>query len=164
MPVERIHVGVVVGRRKVDNPWIDHIWTAVAVLPEVPAAAAWSVLATGDKGEDVYAGAAEIELHSVDTAQLRDNLLTDTPRIWIALRPTGVEPPLEIAGVTADPAEGEAFTEAGDDIVQSVPMPPEIAHKVAVFIETHHVEREFYKRQRDRAGPGGRRGPGGGRP
>jgi hypothetical protein len=42
-------------------------------------------------------------------------------------------------------------------------MPPEIAHKVAVFIETHHVEREFYKRQRDRAGPGGRRGPGGGR-
>jgi hypothetical protein len=161
MPVERLHVGVVVGRRPVDNPWIDHIWTPVAVLPQMPAAEAWSVLGRGAAGEDYYAGAAEIELHSVDTANLRDNLATGAPRLWIALRPTGVEPPLEIAGVTADPAEGEAFTEAGDDIVQTVPMPPEIAHAVAVFIETHHVEREFFKRQRDRATPGGRRrGPG----
>jgi hypothetical protein len=161
MPVERLPVGIVVGRRTVDNPWVDHIWTAVAVLPEVPAATPWSVLASGAAGEDYYAGAAEIELHTVDTAQLRDNLLTGSPKIWMALRPTGGEPPLDIAGVTADPAEGEAFTEAGGDIVQAVAMPPEIAHAVAVFVEAHHVEREFFKRQRDKAGPGGRRGPDG---
>jgi hypothetical protein len=162
MPLELVPVGLVVGRRPVDNPWVDHLWTPVEVLPEVPAATVWSLLSGTPADGDYYAGATDIELHSVDTANLRDNLMTGAPKLWVSLRGTGDEPPLEIVGITADPAEGEAFTEAGADIVQTVPMPPAIAHRIAVFVDTHHVERAFYKRQRDKAGPGGRRGPGGG--
>jgi hypothetical protein len=163
MPVEHIPVGLVVSRRKVDSPWIDHLWVPSGVLLDMPATPAWSLLASGPEGEDFYAGAVDIELHSVDTANMRDNLMTDAPRLWVSLRATGDGPPLQIVGVTADPAEGEAFTEAGDDIVQTLPMPPEIAHRVADFVDRHHVEREFFKRQRDRRGPGGgRRPPGGG--
>jgi len=55
--------------------------------------------------------------------------------------------------VTADPAEGEAFTDAGSNLVEAVPMPPEIADIVDRFITTHHVERPFVKRQRDRQAP-----------
>ena len=60
-------------------------------------------------------------------------------------------------------AEGEAFTEAGTDLVEAVPMPSAIAATVAAFVAEHHVERTFHKRARDRADPealGRRRRPG----
>ena len=43
--------------------------------------------------------------------------------LGVALRPTGVEPPYDLIAVTADPAEGEAFTQNGDHLVDVVPMP-----------------------------------------
>jgi hypothetical protein len=67
----------------------------------------------------------------------------------VVLRATGTEPPYQVAAVTADPAEGEAFTEAGNDLVESVPMPEGIRAAVEAFVAEHHVERAFYKRQRD---------------
>ena len=83
----------------------------------------------------------------------RDNLASAAPSLWVALRPTGVEPPYAIVAVTADPAEGESFTQAGDDLVEAVPMPPPVRDLVAAFVAEHHVERPFVKRERDRADP-----------
>ena len=61
--------------------------------------------------------------------------------------------PYALLTVTADPAEGEAMTEAGNDLVETVPMPRAIQEAVAAFVSEHHVEREFSKRKRDRADP-----------
>jgi hypothetical protein len=167
MPQQHIPVGLVVARRKAVNPWIDHFWVPLAVLPDMPDVLAWTVLAEEADGAQIYAGAATLTLYSVDTAQLRDNLLTERPQLWVSLRTTGGEPPLDIVGVTADPSEGEGFTEAGADIVQPVPMPHDIAAAVAAFVQEHHVERPFIKRQRRRADPdalGQRPGRGSDRP
>jgi Protein of unknown function (DUF3305) len=71
----------------------------------------------------------------------------------VALRPVASEPPYEVLAVTADPSEGEAFTDAGNNLVEAVAMPPEIAAAVAQFIAEHHVERPFVKRQRQPADP-----------
>ncbi len=73
--------------------------------------------------------------------------------LWVALRPTGVEPPYELFAVTADPAEGEALTESASNLVDVVPMPAAICAQVDAFIAEHHVERPFEKRKRDRGGP-----------
>jgi hypothetical protein len=79
----------------------------------------------------------------------------------VALRPTGVEPPYEIFAVTADPAEGEAWTETGSDLVDVVPMPEAVRAAIDAFVAEHPVERPFHKRERDRADPEAlaRRGP-----
>jgi hypothetical protein len=37
-------VGVVLRRRSIDNPWIDHMWSPVMILDEVPETAPWTVL------------------------------------------------------------------------------------------------------------------------
>ena len=100
-----------------------------------------------------YAGAASIELYRTETANYLSNLNSAVPSLWVALRPTGSEPPYDVQAVTADPAEGEAFTEAGNDLVDTVPMPTAIAEALEAFIAEHHVERPFFKRQRDRTGP-----------
>jgi hypothetical protein len=69
----------------------------------------------------------------------------------VVLRETGAEPPYSVFLVTADPAEGEGMTEAGDDIVEPVPMPDPVRDEVEAFVAEHHVERTFFKRRRDRA-------------
>jgi hypothetical protein len=57
-----------------------------------------------------------------------------------------------VIAVTADPAEGEALTEAGQDIVETLPMPSGIVQALEAFIVEHHVERPFFKRRRDDVG------------
>jgi hypothetical protein len=145
-------VGVVVRRRSIDNPWIDHMWSAVTVLDEVPATAQWTVLSSEPDATIYYAGAASIDLFSSDTANYRDNLADGDPRIWVALRRQDGGPELELTKVTADPTEGEAMFESGCDVIGTVPMPAEIAAWIAAFVDQFHVERVFHKRKRDRAG------------
>ncbi len=160
-PLARVSVGVVVERRKADSPWIDFTWRAVTALPGEPAASPWTQLAGNDEVTTFYAGAAGVALYISETGLYRDNLASGTPSLWVALRPTGVEPPYELIAVTADPAEGEGFTQNGDLLVDVVPMPEQIRTLIEAFVAEHHVERPFYKRKRDRADPEAlaRRGP-----
>ncbi len=151
MARETVEVGVIVERRVLDNPWIDHVWMPVAVLAGAPAAAPWTVLHQTDSLTRYYAGAFELELFRSDTGMYRDNLRSGRPSLWIALRSTDAPPGVMLHLVTADPFEGESLTEAGSDIIEAVPMPIELQQSLAAFVEAHHVERPFVKRKRDRA-------------
>jgi hypothetical protein len=160
-PLKSIPVGVVVERTRATSKWIDYLWRPVTVLPGVPETAPWTRLSEDAERATFYIGAAQIELYPSDTTQYRDNLQSGAPLLWVALRPTGGEPPYELHTVTADSAEGEALTEPGTDVVETVPMPDEIADVVAQFVTEHHVERVFFKRKRKDADPEalGRRSP-----
>jgi hypothetical protein len=152
-PLAQITVGVVVERRKAASQWIDFTWQPVTVLPGQPETAPWTVLSTEGDTVSFYAGSATISLYRGETGQYRDNLASGTPKVWVALRPTGVEPPYDLIAVTADPAEGEGLTQGMDDVVEPVPMPPMIVEFIDAFIAEHHVERPFYKRKRIKADP-----------
>jgi len=149
----KIAVGVVVERRKAQSQWIDFTWKPITVLAGLPETSPWTKLSEDGDATTFYAGGAEIALYRTETANYRDNLGSGAPRLWVALRPTGVEPPYEIFSVTADPAEGEAWTEAGGDLVDVVPMPEQVAAVLDAFVAEHHVEQPFHKRERDRADP-----------
>jgi hypothetical protein len=153
-PLASIPVGVLVERSKSESPWIDHVWRPVTVLAGTPETKPWTELSRDDKGTVMfYAGAVEIELHRTESGNYRDNLASGRPALWVALRPGTAEQPFDLLCVTADPAEGEALTEAGSDLVEQVPMPTAIAETIAAFVAQHHVERPFIKRKRDRADP-----------
>ena len=152
-PLARIAVGVVVERRKAKSQWIDFTWRPVAVLPGQPDAAPWTVLSVDGETTTFYAGSIDVDLYRTETGNYRDNLASGRPSLWVALRPTGVEPPYDLLAVTADPAEGESFTQVGDDLVEAVPMPAPVRDAVEAFVAEHHVERPFIKRKRDRADP-----------
>jgi hypothetical protein len=153
MERETVEVGVVVERRVLRNPWIDHAWMPVAVLAGAPAAAPWTVLKKTAEVTRFYAGAFELEFFGSETGMYRDNLNSGRPCLWVSLRPTGASPGVVLQLVTADPSEGEALTEPGTDIIEAVPMPIELQRRLAGFVEVHHVERPFIKRKRDRASP-----------
>jgi len=152
-PLTRIAVGVVVERRKTDSPWGDFIWRAVAVLPDDPEMKPWTFLREEGEATLFYAGGATVNLYPSETPRYRDNLASGSPSIWIVLSPAEAAWPYSLAAVTADPAEGEAFTGVEANLVEAVPMPEMLREVVAGFVAEHHVEEEFFKRERGRANP-----------
>jgi hypothetical protein len=149
-PLLRIPVGVVVERCTARSAWAELLWRPVGVLVGQPETAPWTEVAHDGDRAIFYAGAAEIELYRSETGNYRDNLMSGQPRVWVALQETGGEPPVEIRCVTADPAEGEGWTEPGQEIVEAVPMPAALRETIAGFVAAYHVERPFQKRVRDR--------------
>lgn len=160
-PLASIAVGVVVERSKSSSPWADFYWRPAGVLAGAPETPPWTKLDDDGERASFYAGSTEIELYRTETANYRDNLRLETPLLWVILRPVEADPPYELAAVTADPAEGEAMTEAGANLVDTVAMPKPVQDAIAAFVAEHHVEQVFVKRKRDRANPEAmaRRGP-----
>ena len=161
IPLGTIPVGVLVERSKSASPWADFHWRPSGVLTGVPDTPPWTKLSDDGDRATFYVGATNIELYRTETANYRDNLRLETPLLWIILRPVEGDPPYELASVTADPAEGEAMTETGVNLVETVAMPKPMQEAIAAFVTEHHVERVFVKRKRDRANPEAlaRRGP-----
>jgi hypothetical protein len=149
----RIPVGVVVECRKAESPWIDFVWRGLGVLPDEPEMMPWTVLREEEGTTLFYAGSATVDLYRSETGRYRDNLATGAPSVWIVLTPSEGERPYAVLAVTADPAEGEAFTEAGANLVEAVPMPEALHQAIEKIIAEHHVETGFVKRERRRADP-----------
>ena len=145
----RIAVGVMVERRRARSAWADFLWRPVSVFTGSPSAAPWTPLGIEAETTVFYAGEATVELHRTETSSYRDNLASGAPALWIVLRPTASEPPYELVAVTADPSEGEGLTDAGNNLVEQVPMPPDVAEMVGQFVAQHHSDRPFVKRQSD---------------
>ena len=152
MPEDHFEVGILVARRRLKGPWASEAWLPVGALPAAPQAAPWTKLSETEDEAVFYAGSYEVSLHPAETSHYRDNLVSGRPSLWVALRGTGEET-YEVAGVTADPYEGESMAEGLGEIVEAVPMPPEVQAKLLTFFEAFHVERRFEKRKRDRADP-----------
>jgi hypothetical protein len=160
MSEEQLTVGLVVERRAASGEWGQVAWAPVTVFAQPPDVAAWTPLGSTPTATRYYAGEVIISLYSTETANYIDNLATGEPKLWVVLRAEADAPPVDIVAVTADPSEGEAFTEPGIDAVNVIDMPPELAAYIAQFIQVHHVERVFEKRKRDKTkareyGPGG---------
>ena len=152
-PLLRIPVGVVVERHKADSPWIDFVWRGIGVLPDEPEMRSWTLLREQNETAMYYAGSATVDLYRSETERYRDNLASRSPSIWVVLSPSEGAWPYAVSAVTADPAEGEAFTIAGVNLVEAVPMPEVFREAIENFIAEHHVEREFVKRKLGRADP-----------
>lgn len=165
---EQMIVGLVVERRTLGGEWSGVAWRPMTIFPMAPDVAPWTSLGGSADRTRFYAGAYAISLYSTDTANYRDNLASGDPKLWVVLRPDGTEPPVHVVAVTADPAEGEGHTEAGNNVVETIAMPGEVAGVVAAFIAAYHQERPIIKRRRDGRAPDvrwrGGRPPDGGEP
>jgi hypothetical protein len=142
-------IGLVLERRELGGEWGGVAWRPITIFAEAPDVAPWTALGGTKAGQRFYAGAFPVTLYSTDTANYRDNLSSGSPKLWVVMRREDAEPPVTVLLITADPAEGEGNTEAGDNIVETIDMPAGIAGAVVAFIEANHVERPIIKRRRD---------------
>jgi Protein of unknown function (DUF3305) len=153
---ETLPLGVVLERRKTDHPWQDFTWRPVGVVPGAPACdprGAWKLLRDGDGWEHFHSGTLTLSLFRKETEAYKVNLSQQPPRIFVVLRAE------EEAGgahdyvpclVTASPYEAQDYLDSGEEIVEAVPMPPDVVAFVQGYIDAHHVDEPFYKRKRKR--------------
>ncbi len=151
-PIESMPAGVVLERRKIDNPWQEYAWHAVAVIPGAPPITEWRVLRQGEGWVHYHAGTLDIELHRKETEGYRVNLSQTPPRVFVLLRPNeDDESGHEVIPfhVTVCPFEAQDYDDTEDDVVEGVPMPEEVIAWVQDFVGEHHVDVPFKKRKRE---------------
>lgn len=153
---ESLLLGVVLERRDAANPWIDAVWRPVEVLPGGPPANDWRLLGEGPGWRRWYAGAFPIELFRKETEGYRRNLIAERPVVYVVLRPAerGGAPVMQPCHVTVDPFEADSYQISGDEVVEGVPMPPEVAMLVQAFVDAWHVDEPFVKRKQKPKAPG----------
>ncbi|MBX9698839.1 MAG: DUF3305 domain-containing protein [Acetobacteraceae bacterium] len=151
----RIPVAVLMERRPGVTPWAEWSWrVAEALEGTVPELPPWTLLREAEGRALLLAGVAEVALHPTDTANYRDNLAAPEPRLWVVLREAADAPHgLALHAVTIDPGEAQIYADAGNDLLEAVPLPPGLRAEAEAFVAEHHREREFHKRKRDRADP-----------
>ncbi len=146
-------LGIVVERRAVDNPWIDHSWRSVAVFAGAPPHSpfdAWTLLRQGDSWAQFHAGTLTLELFPKETDGYCLNLAQTPPRIFIVLRKDeGCAASHEVVPfhVTACPFEAQEYLD-GDELVEVVPMPDLVVGFVRDFVGRHPRPPAFKKRKR----------------
>ncbi len=146
-----VSVGIVLERRDSDHPWQDHAWSVQAVMLGGGPAGGWRVVDTGKGWTRYYAGCLDLRLFRRETEGYRQNLARDPPSVFVVLRPGEgegdggheVEPFL----ITACPFEAQDYMDSGEETVETVPMPAEIAAWIRAFIDRHHVDEPFIKRK-----------------
>ncbi len=146
-------VGVVIERRRLDNPWVDHDWHAVQVLVGTPDSPPGTPLGEDARGTRFYAGSADLTLYRRETESYRYNLDSSAPSVFVVLRRTLDEREVELHAATVCAAEAHAHAEAGDDIVDAVAMPDEIRDWLAAYVDANPPPRPPAKRRRERADP-----------
>lgn len=153
---ESLPLGVVLERRKVDNPWQDYAWRPVTVIPGAAPLApegTWTQLSEGDGWVHFHAGTLPLELFPRETEGYKLNLSQNPPRIFVVLRSGedqdcahDVVPFL----VTVCPYEAQDYLDSGEELVEPVIMPEGVVAFVQSYVEAHHVDEVFQKRKRKR--------------
>ena len=144
---EQISLGVVMERRLIDNPWRRYEWRTASVIPGAKGLMEWQEMGRGPQWTRFYAGSLPLKLYRKETEGYRTNLSQPTPSLYVVLRNIDEEYPTPFL-VTVCPYEAADYEVSGDERADKVPMPPEILALVGHFINAHHVEEPFAKRQR----------------
>lgn len=157
---ESLPLGVVLERRRIDNPWQDYTWKPVAVIPGAGPCdprGEWPVLAGGKDWAQFHAGTLMLELFRKETEGYKVNLSQQPPRLFVGLRSgEDMDSDHEVVPflVTACPYEAQDYLDSGEDQVDAVAMPDAVIAFVQDFIDRHHVDEPFRKRKRTRAESG----------
>lgn len=146
-PTETMALGVVLERRPIDHPWAEWSWRAVAVIPGAAPIDAPRELVRDDAHTRFHVATLTLGLHRKETEGYRVNLSQAKPSVFVGLRPGDHDAPRPFV-VTVCPYEAEDYEVGGDEWVDAVPMPAEVAALVGHFVARHHVEEPFVKRKR----------------
>jgi molybdopterin-guanine dinucleotide biosynthesis protein A len=150
---EVLPLGVVIERKVSNSRWQDYSFKPVAVFPGAPPKdphSEWTMLREGEGWAQFHAATVPLELFRAETEGYKVNLSNAQPHIYIVLSPGSEkdDPEMIVHTVTACPFEAESYTMDTEQLVEGVPMPPEVGGWIKAFCDTHHKDVPFVKRKR----------------
>ena len=129
--------------------WARHVWKASAVLPGA-AGASWKELRREGEAVEFHAATVPLELFRTDTEAYLHGLSAKVPAIYVVMRESESDDPLDIVLATASPYEAQDYADTGEELVEKVPMPDGLVAWVREYVDTHHEDEVFIKRRRDK--------------
>ena len=142
-------LGIVIRRVPGVTRWTKHVWKAVAVLPGA-GSADWKEMRRDGEAIEYHAATLPLELFRTDTEAYLHGLSAKMPAIYVVMRETTDERPLEVTLVTASPYEAQDYADTGEELVEKVPMPEGLAAWIRDYVEEHHQDEVFIKRRRNK--------------
>jgi len=142
-------LGIVIRRVPGVTRWARHVWKAVAVLPGA-GKADWKELRRDEDAVEYHAATLPLELFRTDTEAYLHGLSAKVPAIYVVMRSSENEHPLEVTLATASPYEAQDYADTGEELVEKVPMPDGLIAWIRDYVELHHEDEVFVKRRRDK--------------
>lgn len=142
-------LGIVIRRQPGVTRWASHVWQAVAVLPGA-GPADWKEMRRDGEAVEYHAATLPLDLFRTDTEGYLHGLSAKTPAIYVVMRPSEGDAPLDMVLATASPYEAQDYADTGEELVEKVPMPEGLVAWIRDFIERHHEDEVFIKRRRDK--------------
>ncbi len=144
-------LGIVVRKSPGVTKWAAWVWRAVAVMPGA-APAQWNELRRDGDVTEYHATTVKLKLHGAEAEAYLHGLSAKTPAIYVVMRASEEgDNPYEVILATASPYESQDYDDAGEDLIEKVPMPEGLVAWVRDFALAHYEEEEFKKRKRKNA-------------
>lgn len=144
-----VPLGIVVRRVPGVTRWAKYVWKAVGVLPGA-GEANWKELRSDGNAVEFHAATVPLELYRTDTEAYKSGLSTRVPSVYVVMRETEDDRPLEIVLATVSPYEAQDYADTGEELVEKVAMPEGLIAFVRDYIELHHEDEVFVKRRRNK--------------
>jgi hypothetical protein len=146
---QSLPLGVLVRQTPGVTRWARQSWRAVGVLPGA-GPGGWRELSRVGEVVEFHAATVTLELHKSECEAYATALAADPPLLWVVSRHPGGNTALrpEPLLVTASAYLAQDHCDNGEDVVDPVPMPQEVASWVAAFVEAHFQPETFRKRKR----------------
>ncbi|WP_232816506.1 DUF3305 domain-containing protein [Paracoccus zhejiangensis] len=149
---DHMPVGIVVRRSPGVTRWAKWAWKIVAVIPGA-GPAEWRELRREGEVIEYHAATLTLEVWSTDTEAYLTTLAGHRPGVTVVMQPDtrhNAPMPWRASHVTVSAYEAQDYGDAGEAMLEIVPMPDAMIGWLQAFVETHHVEETFIKRRRDR--------------
>lgn len=144
-----MQLGVVLRRLPGVTRWASYSWKAVAVLPGA-AQANWQEMRREGDAVEYHAATLSLDLHGAETEAYLHGLSAEVPSVYVVMRESEGDDPLDVLLVTASPYEAQDYTDSGEEIVEKVAMPEGLLAWVQDFVTAFHEDEVFIKRKRDK--------------
>lgn len=143
-------LGIVIRRVPGVTRWASHVWKVSAVLPGA-AGASWNELRREGDTVEYHAATVPLVLHRTDTEAYLHGLSAKEPAIYVVIRESENDDPMDVVLATASPYEAQDYADTGEEIVEKVPMPEGLVAWIRDYIDAHHEHEVFVKRRRDKS-------------
>ena len=112
--------------------------------------ASWKELQRDGETIEYHAATLPLDLYRTDTEAYLHGLSAKVPAIYVVMRDSDTDAPLDIVLVTASPYEAQDYADTGEELVEKVPMPDGLIAWIRDYIELHHEDEVFVKRRRNK--------------
>lgn len=139
MLMSRMQIAVVMRRRKLNNRWIDHAWSAATVLPDPGNLPPTQEISRTENEELYLIPGLTLELYPDEDEGYFENWIAPAPKVFVLWRMQDERATPVAASVSY--AEGTRMLDSGDH-ADGVVMPIEIHAWLGTYLKAHYRPRE----------------------